>query len=86
MIYKMAHLEHKTAEELLRMYLYHINMLKDVNQSLKEILMKFEYDDPSHQDIQNIDLKWPVGVDCIKELEEIHDAFGNKMVEPQLTT
>lgn len=43
----MTRLSHKTPEELLRMYLYNINTLKDVNTSLKEILMKIEYDDPS---------------------------------------
>ena len=43
----MSHLFHKTPEELLRMYLYNINTLKEVNTSLKEKLMKLEYDEPS---------------------------------------
>lgn len=55
----------------MRMYLYNINLLQDTNQNLREILWKFEYNDPIKEDLDQMNQKWHVGMEALQEIRKI---------------
>lgn len=67
----MNQLRNMGADELMRMYLYNITLLQDTNQNLREILWKFEYNDPSKDDLEQMNQKWHVGLEALREIENI---------------
>lgn len=77
----MNQIKNVGTDELMRMYLYNISLLQGTNQNLREILWKFEYNDPIKEDLDQMNQKWHVGMEALKEISKIKEEFSQKTLE-----
>lgn len=65
----------------MRSLLYNINLLQDTNQVLRENLLKFEYSDPSKDDLNVMNNKWHSGLEAVKEIQNVQLVLSERVLE-----
>lgn len=77
----MNSLKNSSTEELMRSLLYNINLLQDTNHVLRENLLKFEYSDPSRDDLNVMNNKWHSGLEALKEIQNVQMVLSDRVLD-----